>query len=114
MNKVLQLLKSFLPTLLPIGLTAFNAFLDEVVALVGPIASTRDIKWVISNEIMHMPITKHRVAKQHFVRIIRKYAANQLAAHTVNVLKEEQAAEAAAAQAKASDDNKVLQDQRVP
>lgn len=93
-----QLMKimAYLPTRIPVGLTEFTAWLDSVVSLAGPIADSASLKWVVCNEIMRLPPGKDRVSKQTFVRLLRKYAANQLAAHTVNQLKAEQDAKQAA------------------
>lgn len=78
-------------------MTAYKQWLDTVVELCGPIADTDSLKWVISNEIMRLNSTKDRVAKIYFVKVLRKFAANQLAAATVNEIKAEQEAKLAAA-----------------
>lgn len=103
MSKLQTLAKSILshiPTKLPVGLPQFEAYLDSVVELVGPIADADSIKWVVSNEIMRLASTRDSIRKAYFVKVIRKYAANQLAAHTVNQLKAKQQAEQEAAKLK--------------
>lgn len=90
MKLLLKRLLSLLPTRLPVGMTEFNAWLDSILELTGPIADDISLKWVISNEVMRIQSGKDKVAKHYFVRTLRKYAANQLAAATVNLLKEQQ------------------------
>lgn len=99
MKLAFKRLFSYVPTDLPVGLPQYNAWLNSIVELAGPIADEASIKWVISNEVMRMNSSRSRAAKNTFVRILRKYAANQLAAHTVNVLKAEEDAKRAASQA---------------
>ena len=81
---------SYLPTALPTGNTNYNKWLDEVVELAGPIADTDSLQWVISNEVMRLSSTKDKVPKAYFVKVLRKYAANQLAANKVMELKTKQ------------------------
>jgi len=90
---LLATILAYLPSKIPTGMTEFNAWLDSIVKLVGPIADDRSLKWVISNEVMRLPSGKDSVPKMLFVKVLRKFAANQLAAATVNNLKAEQDAE---------------------
>jgi hypothetical protein len=83
---------SFLPTLLPTGATAYEAWLNDIVSLVGPIADEQSLKWVISNEIMRLAPGRDRVPKRVFVKALRKFAANQIAANKVMEIKQAQEA----------------------
>lgn len=96
---------AYLPTKLPTGMTNFDRFLDSIVELAGPIADTRSMKWVISNEIMRLDSGKDRVSKMYFIKRLRKYAANQLSAAKVNQLKTEQDEEIAKLKAEATANN---------
>ncbi len=102
LNTILKHLKSHLPLRMPVGKTAFDAWLSEIVDLVGPIADAESIAWVACNEIMRLPPGSDRIPQQKLIRIVRKFAANQLAANKVNELKaaqeERKAAQIAAAQ----------------
>lgn len=94
---------SFIPTPLPVGMTEYNKWMDSVLNLVGPIADKTSMTWLISNEIMHIKSGTDRVPKRYFVKVLRKFAANQLAASVVNQIKEQQeAARKAAAEATAN------------
>ncbi len=88
---LLKRILSYLPTRLPVGKTAYNDFLDSIIELTGPIADADSLAWVISNEVMRMNPGRDRASKHTFVRLIRKYAANQIAANKVMELKDKQA-----------------------
>ena len=97
MRRIKMILKRILshyPTLLPTGMTAYNAWLDDIVELTGPIADEASIHWVVSNEVMRLNSQKDRIPKAALVRCLRKYAANQLAANVVLELKKKQEADA--------------------
>ncbi len=86
-KRLLKILKSHIALEIPTGMTKFNQWLDDLVELVGPIADAESIRWTACNEIMRLPPTSNRVKQNKLVKIVRKFAANQLAAHTVNQLK---------------------------
>jgi hypothetical protein len=90
LRNTVKILFSYFPTPLPVGMTAYNAWLTEVIALVGPVADEQSMAWVISNEIMRLPPGKDRVPKRYFVKSLRKFAANQIAGAKVLELKEKQ------------------------
>lgn len=104
LKKLLDKATSYYPTELPTGGTAYDAWLDSVVDLVGPIADKDSLIWVISNEIMRLPSGQNRVPKHYFVKTLRKFAANQIASNKVIQIKEKQQAAVTADQAKAADD----------
>lgn len=87
---IMNYLLSFLPSPLPVGATAYDKWLLEIQALVGPIADEMSIQWVISQEIMRLNPGRDRVPKRLFVKLLRKYAANQIAANKVLELKKRQ------------------------
>jgi len=92
-NKIRLILKrawAYIPTSLPTGMTEYTAWLDSIVELCGPIADTASMKWVISNEVMRAAPGQDKVPKIVFVKLLRKYAANQLAGATVMAIKAEQ------------------------
>jgi hypothetical protein len=96
LRNFLTKLLSYLPTKLPVGKTAYNLWLKSVTDLAGPIADVESMEWVISNEVMRLNSSKDSVPKSVFVKILRKYAANQLAASHVMDLKSRQEARSAA------------------
>lgn len=90
MKLLVKQLLSYIPTKIPVGMTQFNTWLSSIEELCGPIADSDSIKWVISNEVMRLSPTRDKVPKRFFVKTLRKYAANQLAAATVMDLKMKQ------------------------
>lgn len=97
-----KLFLAYLPTKIPVGMTAFKQWLDSICDLAGPVADTDSMKWVISNEVMRIKSGQDRIPKIVLVKTLRKYAANQLAGATVIELKEKQEAANAAKQAEAT------------
>lgn len=102
LKNILRLIVSFLPTSLPTGATAYESWLNEIVLLTGQLADEQSLKWVISNEIMRLAPGRDRVPKRYFVKALRKYAANQVAAYKVQEIK--QAQEERAKQQKLAED----------
>lgn len=104
MKRLFLILRSYLPTQLPVGLTAFNKFTEEVITVAGPMADEDSMKWAIANQIIHLPQTTSKKPMQYFVRSLRKAAANQVASYAFQEikLKQQTAAEEAAKQ-KAAD-----------
>lgn len=98
MTQLLNKVRSYFPTPLPTTYNEYNTWLADIVELTGPIADKESLEWVISNEVMRQPTGKDRIAKHTFVKLIRKFAANQFAANKVNEIKNKQQ-EAAKAQA---------------
>lgn len=96
MKRLLNRLLSYLPTKLPVGMTAYTNWVNSIIQLAGPMADEDSMRFVISNQVMHLPLNTKRISKQKFVTILRKYAANELAAHTCNEVKQRQVERVAA------------------
>lgn len=90
LSSLVNYLTSYFPTQLAVGMTEYEAWLASVIALTGPIADEQSMAWVISNEIMRLSPGRDRVPKRVFVKALRKYAANQIAAAKVMAIKEAQ------------------------
>lgn len=99
--KLLKKLASYIPTPVPTGMTQFDAYVADIVGLVGPIATPDDIEWVVNAEMMRIGPTRSRLPKNEFVKTVRVAAAKQLAGARFQALKlkHEEAAKAAQAQA---------------
>lgn len=85
--KLLKVLLSFFPSAIPVGKTKFDLWLKDIVNLAGPIADEQSIEWVVCNEVMRLSPGRDRIAKRTVVKILRKFAANQLAAARVMEIK---------------------------
>ncbi len=97
MNKVKEVTKkivlkvtSFIPTRVPLSYDAYNNWIADIIELAGPIADKESLAWVVSNEVMRQPTGKDYISKHTFVKLIRKFAANQFAANKVNEIKKAQ------------------------
>lgn len=90
MKLLIKTLLSYIPSKLPVGLTAFHEYADEVIELSGQFADPDSMKFALANMIMHLPITRDSVPKNYFVKCLRKTAANQVAGHVFMVVKEAQ------------------------
>jgi hypothetical protein len=83
---------SYLPTALPVGLTAFNQFASDIIELTGPLAEEDSLRYVVATQILNLPSTRSWKPKAYFVSCIRKAAANQVASQVFTDIKEKQVA----------------------
>ena len=88
----LLLARSYFPTALPVGVTAFNKWADDIITLTGPIADEQSLKFAIATQVMHAPNDKSALPMQWFVRRILKTAANQIAGNAFQEIKTAQLA----------------------
>lgn len=102
-TNILNLILSYIPTRLPTGVTAYEAWLNNIVSLIDFQVDEQSLKWVISQEIMRLPPTGDCKSKRYFVKVLRKYAANQIAANKVMEIKQAQEERVKAAQQQAGD-----------
>jgi hypothetical protein len=110
MKLLLKRILSYVPTSVPTGMTKFDAYVQDIVALCGPIASAEDIEWVVDAEMMRIAPKANRIPKNDFVRSIKVAAAKQLAGARFQALKEKQQlkqAEATAQTVVANEETKV-------
>ncbi len=108
MRLLIKRLLSYVPTLLPVGLTSFYTWADSILELSGQYADKESMQFAIASMVIHLPAGKAYCSKNHFVAGLRKSAANQVASQVFQEIKtkmeEKQKAEATAAQqAKAAD-----------
>lgn len=96
--RLLKYVLSYFPSKVPTGMTAYRKWQEEIIALVGPIADERSLRWAIANMVMHAPSDGAFLSKQYFVKRLIKTAANQLSAQVFQDIKAEQEAEQQAAQ----------------
>ncbi len=100
MKRILSRLLSYIPTQLPLGLTAYKAWSDEVVELIGPIANSDDLHFCVAAEVLRVGPSANAVSKNYFVKRVRAGATKQLAGHVFSEIKErQQAAQKAEAEA---------------
>lgn len=83
---------SLLPTKLPVGVPQFESFVNDIIELAGPYADRDSMTWAIANMVIHLPAGTAAVPKNHFVRNLRKAAANQIASQVFMDIKAKQEA----------------------
>lgn len=101
MKLLAKRLLSLFPVRLPVGMTAFHKFSDDIIELTGPIADEDSLKYVVASNILHLGAQRARVSKNYFVQTIIKTAANQVASQVFLDIKNKQQ-EAQKAQAEAT------------
>lgn len=106
MKLLIKRLLSYFPSKLPVGLTQFDKWVNEIIELSGQFADITSMRFVLASELMHSEAKKGSVPKNYFVSRCRKLAANQTAGYVLQEIKSEQeklkAAEAAKLAAEAT------------
>ncbi len=82
---------SHLPSRLPVGMTEFYKFADDIIELSGPYADVDSMRFAIASAIIHLPHTRGLCTKNFFVQTMRKSAANQVASQVFQDIKQKQA-----------------------
>lgn len=90
LSKLLAQLLSLLPSPLPVGMTEFEEFSNSVIELSGEYADRDSMKYAIASMIIHLGPQRSHVAKNYFVRSLRKAAANQIASQVFQDIKRKQ------------------------
>jgi hypothetical protein len=106
LNKVKGLIKhilAYVPTKLPIGMTEFDTWAKDVLALTH-LPDNDSTRFALASIIPHQKAESFYVPKIKFAHLLLKSAANQVAGGVMHDLKEKQKAaiEAAAKQAEAT------------
>lgn len=80
--------ESLEPSRLPVGLTEFNKFCDDIIELAGQFADRDSLVYAIASNIIHIKHDCDAVPKDYFVKCLRKAAANQVASDQFVRIKE--------------------------
>lgn len=112
MKRLLKKLLSYLPTGLPVGMTEFNKFTNDVIELSGKYADEDSMRFAIASMITHLKHTEAYIPKNYFVKCLRSAAAKQVAGQVFQDIKQKQleAQEAAKKAAEVTAQNKVTDD----
>lgn len=87
MRQMLLRLMSFFPRKLPVGMNAFNEFTNRILAQTGKYADEDSMRYVMASAILHLDSKKGAVPDSHFVNVLRKAAANQVASEVFQQIK---------------------------
>lgn len=88
--KYIKFLLSFLPSKLPVGMTEFNSFANDVIELAGEFADRDSMRFAIASMVIHLDSKRGSVPKRQLVNMLRKSAANQVASQVFQELKQKQ------------------------
>lgn len=89
--------RGFLPSPIPVGITAFDAWVDDFTATYPmPTQDRRSVVFTLSASIMHLNETAAYRSKFYFFLLVRAASAKQVAAHQFHQAKLAQQAEATA------------------
>ena len=90
MRLLLKRLLSYLPTPLPVGKTAWDAFITDLIELSGQYADRDSMEFAISSTLIHADAKYGSLPKNYFVQRLRKAAANQVASQAFQDIKSRQ------------------------
>lgn len=93
MKRFLRRLLAYLPSRLPMGMTEFDQWSDDILDLYD-MPNNDSTKFAISTAIMHLGATDAYKSKEYFGRLLIKGAATQIAYAQMNAAKERQAEKA--------------------
>lgn len=99
MKKFIRFLFSFLPTALPVGMTEFNSWLDDIISL-SKVPDNDSTRFAAAVMIFNLKPDQDRKSKRYFIKALNKGAANECANAIAMGFKEKQKAAAAEEQAK--------------
>ncbi len=89
-------LMAWLPSPLPVGMTAFQEWASSIVELYG-LPDNDSSRWALATQLLHVNATSYYKSKRYFGVCSLKSMANQIAAGVMQDLKAKQAAEQAKA-----------------
>ncbi len=107
MRRLTKRILSYVPTSLPVGMTEFLGWADDIIELIGPgfeQVSKDEFLFVLATSITHMGPQASRKSKQHFIRTLRAAAAKQIAGGVFQDVKKRQEAARQAAQLKQAEE----------
>lgn len=107
----------YFPSALPVGVTSFKSWADSIIDGYGlaKLADRDSMTFVLANVILSLDTKVAYVSKRSMALRLRKAAANQVASHVFQQIKERQQADAKAAQQKLAEATapKVASDEQV-
>lgn len=81
---------SYLPSKLPVGVSQFESFANDIIELSGQYADVDSMRFAIASMIIHADHKHAALPKQYFVTRLRKSAANQVASQIFQDIKTRQ------------------------
>lgn len=97
LTEILVMLISHIPKKLPVGLTEFHAWADNIINKAEKFADVDSMKYVLATIIMQLDHAVSFKSDAYFIARLRKAAANQVAGSVFQEIKAKQAAKQEAA-----------------
>jgi len=82
LKRMLRLLKSFFPRKLPIGMTSFNKWIDDIIFVSG-LPDNKSTRQLAANFILHAPPTVTYMSIRKISGLLARAASYQVAAEIV-------------------------------
>lgn len=99
MKRVISIILSYLPTALPVGMTDFNKWLDDIISL-SKVPDNDSTRFAAAVMIFNLRPDEDRKSKRYFIKALNKGAANECANAVAMGFKAKQQAAAAEEKAK--------------
>lgn len=90
--RLVKKILSYLPSALPVGVTEFEHYANDVIELAGEFADRDSMVFALCTMIIHAKHDQASIPKNYFVRCLRKSATNQVASHFFQEIKTRQTA----------------------
>lgn len=101
-KKFLSKIRGRFDSPLPVGMSEYETWVQSIIDTYNPPGTDRDVKWIVSNEVLTLSPGTISKPKFYFYSRVRSAAAKQIAgAHFVKIKEEQKAADKAAAEATA-------------
>lgn len=94
--RFLKLIRNFFPSSLPIGITEFETWAEDIVSTYGFTRSTelnRSYRWILASSMTTLGATAAHKSKFYFYLVIQAASAKEVAGGTMYNIKQEQVAE---------------------
>lgn len=92
LKRLFRLMRSLIPTSLPKGVTEFHSWADDIIDLSGA-PNNDSVKFALATNILHAGQTSAIKPKFHYILLMKKAMANQVASHIMNEAKAKQETE---------------------
>jgi hypothetical protein len=90
--KLLNRIKSYLPTPLPKGVSEFTVWSNSIIEQAGA-PNNDSVKFALATMVLHLSTEQDAYPKEKLAKRLRKAMANQVVSQVINDLKDKQAAE---------------------
>lgn len=115
--RFLKLIRNFFPSALPIGITEFETWAEDIVSTYGfarSVELNRSYRWILASSMTTLGPTAAYKSKYYFFLVIQAASAKEIAGGTMYNIKQEQIAEQKAIREAAAAAQKLLEATTTP